>query len=109
MIAPSRGHEAAHALAQDRERKAVLDSVIALADASVAACLEELNRAAADRLREQAGRLNRIIREHADRSESLAPSGPRIAPTRTAQPTTPPKPRAPDAFVAAIASRLRHP
>ncbi|MGJ7607136.1 hypothetical protein ACSFA7_22565 [Variovorax sp. LT1R20] len=109
MTTLARAGKAARAPAEHRQRKTVLDDVIALADASVAACREELNRAAADRLREQARRLNQIVREHADRSESLGPSGLRIAPRRIAPPTPPPKPCDPDTFVAAIASRLRHP
>lgn len=104
MTASSCAHEAAHALAQDRERKAVLDSVIALAEASVAAGLAELNRAA----EEQAGVLDRIVREHAARRTRLPPDGPRIAPKRISPPATPPTPHEPDTFVADIASRLRH-
>jgi len=107
MTTPPRAPEAARALAEDQKRKAVLDSVIALAEASVAAGLEELNRAAAARLREQAGTLNRIVREHAARSKRLPPSGPRIAPKRIAPAAIPPTSREPDTFVASIARRMQ--
>jgi hypothetical protein len=85
-----------------------LDNLITLAEASVAAGLAELKRETTARLCEQAGTLDRIVREHAARSERLPPSGPRIAPKRIAPPTTPSTPREPDTFTR-IASRLRHP
>lgn len=95
---------AAHrSLEEHCNRKAILDRVIALGDASVAAYLAELDREKVTRART----LDQIVREHAARSKRLAPSGPRIAPKRFSPLVAQPMPDEPRAVVADIASLLR--
>jgi hypothetical protein len=81
-----------------------VENLITLAETSLAAGMAELKHVAEERTET----LHRIGREHAARRSRLPPDGPRVAPKRTALSATPPTPHEPDAFVAHIATRLRH-